>query len=176
MKGPEGEFRLWARVTQFEGKNYIFPVYFLTVAERSKADANAPAAQTAISINEPNDVVKIPQEVLEKLTPARTVELTQLSPTAGLEEDRMFSDRSGFILKEANGSYVFKPDALGRNLQRISFAVLPNAALQQAMDEQTHDPDRVRFKVTGILTTYDSKNYILLQRTTRQFSHGNFAR
>jgi hypothetical protein len=176
LNDSKADFRLWGHVTQFEDKNSIFPVYFLSVAEARQRDANAPSAQKPISINEPNDVIKIPQEILEKLKPQRTVELTQLSPTAGLEEDRMFSDRSGFIIKEAEGSYIFKPDALGRNLQKISFAVLPNDVLQQAMDEQAHEPDRVRFRITGILTTCSGQNYILLQRAVRQYSHGNFAR
>jgi hypothetical protein len=174
---PEkNDFRLWGRISQFEGNNFILPVYFLTITEQRQRDANAPAAQKPISINDPNDVVKIPEEILKKLKPERTVELTQLSPTAGLEEDRMFSDRSGFITKTADGSYVFKPDALGRNVQKISFAILPNDIVQQAMDEQSHEPDRVRYKVTGILTTYNGQNYILLQRAARQYSHGNFAR
>jgi hypothetical protein len=173
---PEkSNFRLWGRVTQFEGKNFILPVYFLTIIEQQR-DANAPATQKPISINDPNDVVKIPEEILKKLKPERTVELTQLSPTAGLEEDRMFSDRSGFITKIADDSYVFKPDALGRNVQKISFAILPNDIVQRAMDEQSHEPDRVRYKVTGILTTYNGQNYILLQRAIRQYSQGNFAR
>jgi hypothetical protein len=176
MTDSKADFRLWGRVTQFEGKNFVFPVYFLTVMERQQSDVSVPADHNAISLNEPNDVVKIPQEVLEKLTPKRTVELTQLSPTAGLEEDRMFSDRSGFINKAADGSFVFKPDALGRKLDKISFAVLLNDVLQQAMDEQSHELDHVRFKVTGILTTYNGQNYILLQRAARQYNHGNFAR
>jgi hypothetical protein len=169
-------FRLWGRVTQFEGKNAILPVYFLTITEQKQRDANAPATQKPISINDPNDVVKIPEEILKKLKPERTVELTQLSPTAGLEEDRMFSDRSGFIQKTADGSYIFKPDALGRNVQKISFVILPNDIVQQAMDEQSHAPDRVRYKISGILTTYNGKDYILLQRAARQYSQGNFAR
>lgn len=174
---PEkADFRVWGYVAQFEGKNSILPVYFLTVSEQRQRDANAPAAQKPIAINDPNDVVKIPEEILKKLKPERTVELTQISPTAGLEEDRMFSDRSGFITKTIDGSYVFKPDALGRNIQKISFAILPNDIVQQAMDEQSHAPDRVRYKVTGILTTYNGQNYILLQRAIRQYSHGNFAR
>jgi hypothetical protein len=172
----KSDFRLWGRITQFEGKNFIFPVYFLTLTDRMRHDVNAPAAQKPISINDPNDVVKIPEEVLKKLKPERTVELTQLSPIAGLEEDRMFSDRSGFITKSADGSYVFKPDALGRNVQKTSFAILPNDIVQQTMDEQSHEPNRVRYKVTGILTTYDGQNYILLQRAIRQYSNGNFAR
>ena len=170
------DFRLWGRIAQFDGKNFILPVYFLTITEQRQRDANAPAAQKPISINDPNDVVKIPEEILKKLKPERTVELTQLSPTAGLEEDRMFSDRSGFIAKAADSSYVFKPDALGRNVQKISFAILPNDIVQRAMDEQSHAPDRVRYKVTGILTTFNGQNYILLQRALRQYSHGNFAR
>jgi hypothetical protein len=175
-KDSTADFRLWGRITLFEGRNFIFPVYFLSVAEQEQRDANALPAHKPIVINEPNDVIKIPEEVLKKLKPERTVELTQLSPTAGLEEDRMFSDRSGFIIKEPDGSYIFRPDALGRNLQRLSFAILPNDVLQQAVDEQTHEPDRVRFKVTGILTTYNGQNYILLQRASRQYSYGNFAR
>jgi hypothetical protein len=176
MKDVKADFRIWGRVTQFEGRNFIFPVYFLTISQVQPRDSNAPSTQKPISINEPNDVVKIPEEVLKKLKPQRTVELTQLSPTAGLEEDRMFSDRSGFVVRNADGSYVFKPDALGRNLQRISFAILPNDVLRLALDEQSHEPDRLRYKITGILTTYNGKNYILLQQAVPQYSYGNFAR
>ena len=35
---------------------------------------------------------------------------------------------------------------------------------------------RQRFRVSGIVTTFRGNTYMLLQRATRTYSHGNFAR
>ena len=42
MKNSKADFRIWGRVTQFEGKNFIFPVYFLIIIEAAAAGCKCP--------------------------------------------------------------------------------------------------------------------------------------
>jgi hypothetical protein len=37
-------------------------------------------------------------------------------------------------------------------------------------------PEPVRFKIAGVVTKYKGEKYLLLQKATRIYGHGNFAR
>ena len=68
-------FRIWAKVTKFEGKNYLFAVYYLSlrkidrpVEETVKNEPNKTSqASTGQAVNAPNDVVNIPAEIVALL-------------------------------------------------------------------------------------------------------------
>jgi hypothetical protein len=178
-------FRVWGQVTQFDGKNYILPSYFLTMVQSPAADANkidpnaAPSDANSgqIITNEPNDAVVIPESIMKMLRPQRTVDLTQLAPMGeDFEEDALFTDRAGLIEKGPTDSYIFKPDALGRSVAGVSFRIFPNAVLKHALTMQAGALDRVRFKVAGMVTQFDGKYYLLLERAARHYSNGNFDR
>lgn len=83
-------YRLWGRVTRYKGKNFIFPVYFLPLSKmetpssqmlrtqepspQKSTPAEAPSAKERKperDINEPNDILSIPQEIVEKLRTRR---------------------------------------------------------------------------------------------------------
>jgi hypothetical protein len=68
------------------------------------------------------------------------------------------------------------PDALGRNVQRLSFRLLPCEILELTERMQSADLEPLRFKIAGILTTYGDERYLLLQKATRTYNHGNFGR
>jgi hypothetical protein len=97
---PDSTYRLWARVTKYKGKNYIFPIYFLpttSVAEPAKDQTQAqpvappdkPAVQPADGAPTPSDKdsqrrgvesaaidpnkLEIPKEVLEQLKAPKVV-------------------------------------------------------------------------------------------------------
>jgi hypothetical protein len=178
---PAG-IRLWGRVTQYDNRNFIFPTYFLPLSEarlKSTTSDKETTPTTAVepNINEPEDVIVLPDDVLRKLRPRRIVSLAQLKMGLESEEDSIFVERAGFIIKPKDSPYfIFQLDALGRNMETISLRLLPCKALEEADVTQAGTMMRFRHKITGILTKYDGRHYLLPQRVKRFYNYGNFAR
>jgi len=153
------------------------------------------------TVDEPNSILAIPQDILERLKSRREkiadsgqrivetdrVPADKLRPTGGKEElpspkhytessDSIFVDRTALLVQRDDDRFVFVPDALGRSAQRLSLWLLPCEALELTERKQSEVPDPVRFKIAGIMTKYKGKNYLLLQKATRTYSHGNFGR
>jgi len=176
-KDFKGSYRLWGRVTKYKDKNFIFAGYFVPVGKvplQTGPAAGQARTEPVIRINEPNDVLAIPEEILNKLSARKVVQPVQLRKALQLKEDFILADRTGYIRKQPDGTYRFVLDAVGFKLERTWFELLPCQALELALQKQKAGPDPVRFKVAGIVTTYKNKSYLLLQRATRTFSHGNF--
>jgi hypothetical protein len=207
-------YRLWnGRVTKYKGRNFIFPNYFLPLSkpkqprsETSQQGQNKPADTTSepgreIAVDEPNDVLAIPPEILEKLRARRekgagggqqTVDANRAGTVAQQpaadnasvpnvrrytpSADFIFADRTAFLVEQGDGRLTFVPDALGRNIQRLSVRLLACEALELAEREQSAEPEPVRFKIAGIMTKYKGNHYLLLQRATRAYNYGNFGR
>jgi hypothetical protein len=203
-------FRLWdARVTRYKGRNFIFPDYFQPL--RKPAPSAARGAQGATrkteargpnsvsdksepALNEPNDVLSLPPDILEKLRARREKAATGAQRPAdsnqaaaenenlpnaksyGQSTDRMFVGRTAFLVRQDDGRLTFVPDALGRNIEHLTLYVLPCEALEMAERQQAAEPEPVRFKIAGIMTEYKGKTYLLLQRATRAYSHDNFGK
>ena len=82
-------YKLGGRVTQYRGKNFIFPTYFLRLvnakkAQLSKSEESAQQEKHP-TINEPNDVLTIPKELIEKL-PDRKKRIDLRKTTGSSEE------------------------------------------------------------------------------------------
>ena len=133
-------YRLWARVTKYKGENFIFPAYSLPLSQTSKPEppklqepqqqeskpietSSTEEKNLGPAINEPNDILAIPQEIIEKLRSRRIVHPEKLkeapkpAKSAGddshpaenrkveperekrpeLEQDSILADRIGFI-------------------------------------------------------------------------------
>lgn len=172
-------YRLWGTVTKYKNENFIFATYFLPVSEAKPSEpAGAQQEKAGPKINEPNDVIIIPADALEMLKAKRTIRLAELKKPLESEEDRILADRTGFLVERTQTGWwaVFEFDALGRNLQNSSIRLLPCQILEQIQAEQSADFNRLRFQVAGIVTKYKSDYYLLLQRASRIYSYGNFAR
>lgn len=161
-------YRLWGTVTKYRDRNFIFGIYFSAI---SKIDPSKPptSPQPEMTINEPNDELAIPKEIIDKLTVRKIIRPAQLRKGLELKQDFILTDRIGFI-----SSHDFVPDALGRNVERISFLLLPCKALERAQLVQSTEPNPIRFKTAGIVTQYKGRNYLLLQKATRVYNYGNF--
>ena len=197
---PHISYRLSGRVTRYRGNNFIFPTYFLPLAKTKKPQLSAP--QTTLqqekqpAINEPNDVLTIPKELIDKL-PGKTTRIDlrkhdQDSGEPGTKQDdkrksrpvqdSILADKCGFIHdtgEETESTWRqvrFALDALGRKESKTSYRLLPCQALEQVQHNQSAAPDPLRFKIAGIITRYKGKDYLLLQRATRVYGHGNFPR
>ena len=197
---PNISYRLTGRVTRYRGKNFIFPTYFLPLAKTKKPQFStpqkSPQREKQPAINEPNDVLTIPKELIEKLPDRKTrIDLRKRVQDSGEPgaktgdkrksrpvQDSILADKCGFIHDAANETGVtwrqvrFALDALGRKESKTSLRLLPCQALEQAQRKQSAEPDPLRFKMAGIITRFKGKDYLLLQRATRVYSHGNFPR
>jgi len=152
---------------------------------------SAAADEVEIKINEPNDELAMPEEIIAKLQSRKIIHFEQLSKGVKLEEDSILADRTGFIsLCGGRDAYyvqgktqqvisksrygLFASDALGRNVGTIQIQLLPCEILERAQWQQAVEAEQVRFKVAGIVTMYKGQYYLLLQRAARVYNHGNF--
>ncbi len=214
-KRSSATYQLWGRVTKYKGKNFIFPIYFLPLSkieqpqseapqehQESKSQEQKPLETTVIekddsepNINEPNDILAIPQEVMEKLKTRRlepaklpdddtgreTEPIVQPQPTAKkasqtLQQDTILANRTVFLTRQDDGQLVFLLDALGRSAPKISLRLLPCEALELTERRQSAELEQPRFKIAGIVTEYKGNQYLLLQRAAQVYNFGNFAR
>lgn len=192
---PAATYRLWdGRVTKYKGKNYIFPNYFQPLRKSQDAGQNTESESPAsdlgksdLALDEPNDVLTLPAELLEKLRTRRQSRMGDGGlKTTGFEDvnavsymptaDAIFADRTAFMVKQDNGWLVLEPDALGRNIQKLTMRLLPCEVLELAEREQSAEPEPIRLKVAGLMTRYKGDSYLLLLRANRAYSHSNFGR
>ena len=202
-------YRLWnAEVTRYKGRNFIYPRYFLPLREpkevkQKTGDDKKDAVHKPeifdpntleLSVDEPNDILTVPPEIIERLKAQRerpaTTSLRQIvdsnevltkkpsteAPSYARGVDSVFVDRMGFLVEQMDGQLAFVPNALGRNVQRCVFRLLPCEILELTERTQADEIEPLRFKVAGILTTYKSEQYLLLQKAIRTYSYGNFSR
>ncbi len=123
-------YRLWGWTTKYKGGNFIFPSHFLRLAKiskprsptsqeiqqkgrRSTESLSAKESKRQPAVSEPNDVLAIPREIMEKLKAGRIVGPERLRRTpkakkevgdsaAGteLEQDSILADRTAFLVKQ----------------------------------------------------------------------------
>ena len=174
QKRAEANYRLWGNVTKYKGSNFIFPIYFLPVS--SIEDQNRPGEppKVKIAINEPNDALAMPEEIVGKLKSRRVLRQEQLQEGLQLKQDYVLTDRTALLGKRADGQAEVVLDAIGRNIPQISIRLLPCGVLERAQQEQSAEPDPVRFKIAGIITQYKGEYYLLLQKAIQAYSHENF--
>jgi len=166
--------KLWGTVTTFSNKNFIFATHFLPIAPTDKNKMQKPQPGEP-NLNEPNDAVTIPDEVLKKMEERQIIRSEQLLKTPmNIKEDSILADRTGFIVKKQAGRYILSLDGLGRNINTVSFRLLPCITLQNALKQQFEQRVPIRFRISGIVTTYQDKHYLLLQRAARVYDCGNF--
>jgi hypothetical protein len=188
QKRAEASYRLWGNVTKYKGSNFIFPIYFLPIsaADKPEGSSTQPLSEgrgstsqqqkAKIAINEPNDELAIPEEIVGKLKNRRVLRHEEVKQGLQLKQDSILADRTALLDKRADGQSKVILDAIGRNIPQISFRLLPCEVLERAQREQSAEPDPVRFKIAGILTQYKGEHYLLLQKAIQAYSHGNFGR
>jgi hypothetical protein len=172
-----GSYRLWGRITKCWDKNFVFPIYFLPMSKVQPAGGVQPQQQsTEAVINEPNDLLTIPEEVVAKLSSRKIVGFQEATKGLELKTDSILADRTAVLTKQPDCSYVFAFDALGRKVGRDSIKLLPCGAMEEAQQRQAFSPETLRFRISGIVTRFKGESYLLLQRATPAYGHGNFDR
>jgi hypothetical protein len=181
QKRAEANYRLWGNVTKYKGKNFIFPIYFLPVSAadgqiKPEGSATPQQQKVKITVNEPNDALAIPEEIVGKLKNRRILRHEELKTGLQLKQDSILAGRTALLDKQAGDEPVLVLDALGRNIPQISIRLLPCEVLERAQGEQSAEADPVRFKIAGIITQYKGEYYLLLQKAIQAYSHENFGR
>jgi hypothetical protein len=187
------DYRLSARVTEYRGNNFLLAHYYLPLS-RFSADVQGPAQggdEAAVPspdeqlddshVTLPDSDLAIPEEIVEKLSargsvrgpqrPAEQPDPASVRRAAG----RMLVERVGTIGVDPNGP-AFVPDAFGWNLGKTRYKLLPCRVLEQTLRRQAAIPERIRFNVAGLVTTFRGKEYLLLQRAIPVYNYCNFGR
>jgi hypothetical protein len=191
------QYRLTVRVTQYQGRNYLIPTYFLPLSKLKsdqEPEDGGPRTENGgtpppSAIPNPPSVgpeLTIPPEILRQLENRRPLRAPPRSPR--LEEgqtqgaggkpvplERMLVDRVGLIQGE-DGRFVFVPYALGWNLSAMRYEILPSGVLEQTLQKQAGSLERMRFNVAGLVTEFRGRKYLLLQRAVPVYSYGDFGR
>jgi hypothetical protein len=195
-------YRLSARVTQFRGRNFLLPVYYLPLSKFKDdqgpqvGDPNQEPKIEPPAWADPN--LTIPPEVLERLrqqrplpgprrrtepqtTPTPDPPLRMLVNRVGRIESCQPADPSGQLptgnrQPATENCWVFVPDALGWNVSDVRYELLPSSALEQALHLQRQALEPVRFNIAGLVTEFQCREYLLLQRVTIVYNYGNFGR
>jgi hypothetical protein len=192
-------YQLWnSTVTRYKGRNYIFPAYFLPVSlkdTKSEPNETTPEEKPAQdSADNTSDRPSIPPDIMKKIEAAREemFRTSQRIPDSDIITiddnqkiaksrktaivDSILVGRTAILVKQKNNRYEFTLDSIGRNVQNDSFRLLPCEELEKTEQKQSANPEPMRFNIAGILTKYKSNNYLLLNKATEIYSHGNFGR
>lgn len=177
-------YRLWGRITQYRERNFIFPEHFLAFSKahptKSQTSQKSQQEPNKPTINDPNDALTIPKEIIAKLQTRRTLRPEQPQKPSGtqlkLPQDFILVERTAVLVEPSKGHSLFLLDALGRNTQQKALRLLPCQALKLTQMQQSVEPEQLRFKIAGRVTTYKGEFYMLPQRAIRAYSHGNFGR
>ena len=174
-----GEFRVWGRIMRSLRNNTLYPIYAVGLKDLtadandvdSKQESEVPAAY------DPNAAVVMPEDVRQSLQPRRVVSNVQLTEALQDDEDAVIVDRSGLIgpAPEDPNTYIFRLDGFGWNYEGPRFELLDNEQLRNIISDVNFDvlsPGRI--EVSGVITKYQGKKYMLLQRAVKVYSHGNF--
>ena len=192
------QFRLWASVTQYKGRNYVLPAYYLPMSKtdlelqgiedsRQKTEDSKPtnhkpslednknqAEKQTDEVGIPTEIIKmIQKDVDRRRNTEDRRQKTEYRKNTHYAQNRVLVDVVGFVRHDKN-DLVFVPDAVGRNIDKDSFRLLPCRALEQLERDQAGASEPVHFAVAGLITQYKSNKYLLLQRVIRVYSHGNF--
>jgi hypothetical protein len=179
-KNSTAAIKLWAKVTKYDDKNYLFPWYFIPMTnlpgeqQTQDSDQQQETAQQQEDEEEEDDSI-LPADVMKLLKPKRVVNLAKLREVVAAEGNAMLAERTGFII-EKDGKKIIQIDSLGRNVDEMSFKLLPCEVLEWSEYKMGRYFNPLRFRIAGVVTMYQGEYYMLLERATRAYNHGNFVR
>lgn len=92
-----------------------------------------------------------------------------------IQLDSVLADRTATLLKQDKGLPAFVLDAFGMSVGQATLHLLACEALELTEAQVGAALNRPRFKIAGIKTRYKGRDYLLLQKATRIYGHGNFS-
>lgn len=182
LAGDKNEIhvQLWALFTEYKSKNFLFSVYFLPMQDeivQPKPEVPEETPEQAVEVepaqDEPEEDSIIPEDILKQIKSNKTPDLKKFQQIAKVTGDTNLIGRAGY-LSEGSPVHTFRPDALGMKINKNQFVLLPNSILASTEEVLALTPGKQRHNISGLVTTYKGKTYMLLRRADRTFSHGNF--
>lgn len=163
------EVLLWARITQYRGRNYLYlsPPNFHILPRKQDGDRT--------SVPDPNEenAIGIPQEVLELMKhESRSSTGPEKSPQHPLVKDVLLIGRRGRIEQQGNATAIIL-EGIGRNVLQERLILLPGRVRAQVENEQAVSADRLWFRVAGMKIEFQGRRYLLLHQASRLYSYGN---
>jgi len=187
-------YKIWGRVTRYRNENYLYTSYFLPLSKAKQAEPEGERSaqqqsRESLKVNEPDDPLVIPQHIVERLSrarPARSGPSAVVTDAAKLTwqpkkqqsttTDAIVADRTGFFVETDGRWPEFSFDAIGRRRIEKTIKILGCEVLERAEQSRAAEAEPVRFKIAGVVTKYKGTDFILLQKATRVYDHGNFGR
>ena len=170
--------RLWALFTEYNQVNYLFGVYFFPLEETVPQSQPAVDETQTDSTEEPTVAPKqdsiIPEDILKQIKSRKAPDLKKFQQISKVSGDLNLVGRSGHLIFK-DDTRRFQPDAFGMKVDSTEFELLPSHMRGKAEMQMMTTPGRDRYNVSGLVTQYKGKTYMLLWRVTRTYSHGNFS-
>jgi len=166
------EYRLWAKVTQYQGKNYLYVTRFLPLRKAAPAPVEAPSPDQGTRTTR-SDPLNIPDAIERDRRTRRLVDRPRPELPPASQPDGLMLDRVGYLASNG-GDSVFVLDGLGRTINARRLTLLPNRLLESLQQQQGAALDRLHFRVVGLITIHQGREHLLLQRVTRVYNYGNF--
>lgn len=165
------DMRLWAMVTEFRGRNFLFGLYFLPMKTQDDSAAPKPAEPAPA---EPQDKESVlPDEILQMMQRTPIPDLKRLDDITVVSTDRNLIHRSG-LMSGSDEGFIFALDAFGRNVEQESYRLLPSKTLERIRRSMQQTLGRQRFVVSGVITQFEGETFLLVRRAVRTYTHGNF--
>lgn len=176
LVGKEQKMRLryWGLFTKYNGKNHLFSVYFMPLEETPAKPEKPAAEEEKEPAEEPKTDSIIPTEILKQIKSNAAPDLKKFQQVALVSGDTNLIGRSGYLVMR-DGVEVFHPDGLGMKINSREFFLLPNTMLQDAEGQMALTPGKQRYTVSGLVTQYKGKTYMLIRRAVRTYTNGNFS-
>lgn len=170
--------RLSALFTEYKHMNYLYAVYFLPLAEDGQVAEIEPQEQPDTQegksqADSGREDSIIPQEILSQIRKNEAPDLEKFQQIAAVTGDMNMIDRTGYLRYE-NHVHSFQLDAFGMNKGRQNVLLLPNHVLEEIRKRLARTPGRQRYMVSGLVTVYKGKTYMLVRRAVRTYTQGNF--
>ena len=171
------DYRLWAKATQYEGKNYLFVNHYLPLGPMEPPQPSGPRGEsTQNSTPAPvGSVGIIPLAIQQRRAAKKRVERMSVAGAKVLKPNRLMLDRVGYLV-EREGGLRFALDGLGLQVQDRRISLLPCRLLGRMHQEQRDSLTAIRFRIAGLITEYQGQDYLMIHRATQVHHYGNFGR
>lgn len=177
--------RLDAVVTRYQNSNFLFvfdatPLTETAPDQPPAAPADEPSPEQTEELlktaTDPNAPSIIPPDILQRMKPRQKTDFARMEKAVeeiNFVQDTMIVNRTGRFIRR-DGALVFVLDGFGQNISGRSFALLPCQTLEQTEARIKRAFGRQRYRVSGIVTVFRGKPFLLLQGAVRTYTHGNF--
>jgi hypothetical protein len=166
--------KIWGILTSYEKKNFLFPIQVIALS----ASSTKPPEPLPAHPIDPNAMDKtvsdvIPSEIMKILRSQNKVDLAKMSETMNMgSTDFALIGKTGYIT--TTEEKLFIPDSFGRKVERGRLPLLPCLTLEDTEKDLSRAMGRHRYNISGIVTTYNGRQYLLPYRAVRTYSNGNF--